>query len=124
MAEAAAHRRGLEDCTHSYRGIVKTALVHLDTDKQIERVVDAIRATPEETAQKTRDLDADEAMTTKALEILHTGKPKAYEKALAVLHEDTRDWWKDCISSDPDDLDEDEEQATPDAAELLYFLEK
>ncbi len=65
--------------------------MHLDTDKQIERVVDAIRATPEETAQEIRELDEDEAMTTKALEILHIGKPKAYENALAALHEDTRD---------------------------------
>ena len=47
LAEAAAHQHGLEDATESYRGTVKAALVHLDSGKQIERVVDAIRATPE-----------------------------------------------------------------------------
>jgi hypothetical protein len=127
MAEAAAHRRGLEEALAPYRDKVKAALAHLDIEQEIERVVDAIRATPEETAQETEVLDESEAMTTKALEILRTDKPKAYENALAVLHKDTRDWWKDYISSDPEILDEDEEEneepATPDAAGLLYFLE-
>ncbi len=127
LAESAAHRRGLKHANSPYQETVQAALVHLDSEKQIERVVDAIRATLEETAQETRKLDEDEAMTTKALEILHTGKPKAYENALAVLHEDTRDWWKDYISSDPEILNEDEEEdeepATPDAAGLLRFLD-
>ncbi len=72
---------------------MKAALAHLDTEKQIERVVDAVRATPGETAQEIKELDEDEAMTTKALEILRTGKRKAYDNALAALREDTRDWW-------------------------------
>lgn len=123
LAEAAVHRRGLKNTIKPYQETVETALVHLDTGKQIERVVDAVRATPEETAQETRELDEDEAMTLKALEILRAGKPKAYGKALAALREDTRDWWKDCISRDPEDLDEDEDEATPNAAGLLHFLE-
>src|SRR6266478_3134671 len=45
LAEAAAHRRGLEGTLVSYRETVKVALVHLDTNGQSERVVDAIRAT-------------------------------------------------------------------------------
>jgi hypothetical protein len=45
LAEAAAHRRGLEGTLASYRETVKVALVHLDTTGQSERVVDAIRAT-------------------------------------------------------------------------------
>jgi len=50
LAEAASHQRGLEECTHSYRDTAKTALVPLGTSKQIERVVDAVRATPQDTA--------------------------------------------------------------------------
>src|SRR4029450_7811678 len=45
LAEAAAHRRGLNDTLSSYRETVKMALVHLDATGQSERVVDAIRAT-------------------------------------------------------------------------------
>jgi hypothetical protein len=124
LAEAAAHRRGLKDATEPYRDTVNAALAHLDAKKQIERVADAIRATPEETAQEIRELDQDEAVTLKALKILRTGKPDAYEKAIAALHQDTREGWEDNISGDPEDLDEDEETATPDAAGLLRFLEK
>jgi hypothetical protein len=124
LAESAAHRRGLKHANSPYQETVQAALVHLDSEKQIERVVDAIRATPEEAAQEIRELDQDEAMTGKALKILRTGKPKAYENALAVLHEDTRALWMAHISSDPEDLDEDEEPAALNAAGLLYFLEK
>jgi hypothetical protein len=49
LAEAAAHRRGLEGTLASYRETVKVALVHLDTTGQSERVVDAIRATAADT---------------------------------------------------------------------------
>ena len=45
LAEAAAHRRGLDGTLSSYRKTVKVALVHLDATGQSERVVDAIRAT-------------------------------------------------------------------------------
>jgi len=43
LAEAAAHRRGLEGTLSSYRETVKVALVHLDATNHSERVVDAIR---------------------------------------------------------------------------------
>ena len=44
LAEAAAHRRGLNGTLASYRETAKVALVHLDATDQSERVVDAIRA--------------------------------------------------------------------------------
>src|SRR3954447_19715692 len=49
LAEAAAHRRGLEGTLASYRETVKIALVHLDATGQSERVLDAIRATVADT---------------------------------------------------------------------------
>jgi hypothetical protein len=49
LADAAAHRRGLEGTLSSYRETVKMALVHLDSPDQSERVVDAIRATAADT---------------------------------------------------------------------------
>lgn len=124
LAEAAAHQHGLEDATEPYRGTVKAALVHLDGGKQIERVVDAIRATQEETTEESSDLDEDEGMTAKAVTILDAGRPKAYEQAVAALRADTREWWEDMISRDPEDFDEDEDPFTADSDGLRRFIEK
>jgi hypothetical protein len=63
LAEAAAHRRGLEGTLASYRETVKMALVHLDTNGQSERVVDAIRATVADTREDLTDMAADEALS-------------------------------------------------------------
>jgi len=124
LAEAAAHQHGLEDATEPYRGTVKAALVHLDGGKQIERVVDAIRVTQEETAEESSDLDKDEGMTAKAVAILDAGKPKAYGQAVAALRADTREWWEDMLSHDPEDFDEDEDPFTADSKGLRRFIEK
>ena len=66
LAEAAAHRRGLDGTLASYRETVKVALVHLDATDQSERVVDAIRATATDTEEEIAEMAADEAMTRRA----------------------------------------------------------
>ena len=66
LAEAAAHRRGLDGTLASYRETVKVALVHLDATDQSERVVDAIRATATDTEEEIAGMAADEAMTRRA----------------------------------------------------------
>ena len=103
LAEAAAHRRGLEGTLASYRETVKVALVHLDTTGQSERVVDAIRATAADTEEDIADMAADEAMTRRALELLGSKRNDAYEAALAALREDTQAWWADMLARDPDE---------------------
>ena len=103
LAEAAAHRRGLEGTLASYRETVKVALVHLDTTGQSERVVDAIRATAADTEEDIADMTADEAMTRRALELLGSKRNDAYEAALAALREDTQAWWADMLARDPDE---------------------
>jgi hypothetical protein len=55
LAEAAAHRRGLEETLSSHRDTVKMALVHLDAKNPSERVIDAIRATPSDTEKDVRE---------------------------------------------------------------------
>jgi hypothetical protein len=90
LAEAATHRRGLEGTLASYRDTVKVALVHLDATDQSERVVDAIRATADDTAQDIAEMGADEAMTRRALDLLNSTRNDAYEAALAALREDTQ----------------------------------
>src|SRR6516162_4124226 len=70
LAEAAAHRRGLEGTLASYRETVKVALVHLDTTGQSERVVDALCATVADTDDDIAEMETDEAMTHRALDLL------------------------------------------------------
>ena len=123
LAEGALYRRELRDTFDPSRETVEAALVHLDPGKQIERIVDAIRATPEDTAEELADLKEDQAMTERALKVLRAGKPDAYAKALAALREDTRDWWQDKLTWEPDDYDDNEVPYTADGAGLLRFLE-
>ena len=123
LAEAAAHRRGLEDTLKPYRETVKAALVHLDDAEQSERVVDAIRATATDTEDDIRDVQDDEAVTCQALKILGGKRGDAYEAALTVLREDTQEWWSDRLAREPEELDEGEEPATPDREGLRQFID-
>ena len=123
LAEAAAHRRGLEGTLPSYRETVKMALVHLGTSGESERVVDAIRATAADTQQDMTDMAADEAMTREALELLGSRRNDAYEAALAGLREDTQTWWADTLASDPDERGAGKRPATADVEGLRRFLE-
>lgn len=99
------------------------ALVHLDATDQSERVVDAIRATAADTEEDIAEMEANEAMTRRALDLLDSRRNDAYEAALAALREDTRQWWADVLARDPDELDEDEEPYTADAGGPRQFLE-
>jgi hypothetical protein len=123
LAEAAAHRRGLEATLSPYRETVKSALVHLDASNNSEWVVNAIRATPTDTEEDIAEMVADEAMTRRALDLLGTKRNDAYEVALAALREDTQAWWADVLARDLDELEEDETPATADAEGLRSFLE-
>jgi hypothetical protein len=124
LAEAAAHRRGLDNTLASYRDTVKVALVHLDATGQSDQVVDAIRNTAADTEEDIREILNDEAMTSRALEILSSRRNDRYEAALAALRDDTRDWWVDMLARDPEELHEDEELATADETGLRRFLER
>jgi hypothetical protein len=124
LAEAAAHRRGLEGTLASYRETVKVALVHLDTTGQSERVVNAIRATARDTDDDIAETETDEAMTRRALELLGSKRNDAYEAALAALREDTQAWWEETLACDLDELGEGEESATADVEGLRRFLER
>src|SRR6476646_6147981 len=103
LAEAAAHRRGLGETLEPYRKTVKTALVHLDAPDPAERVVDALRATAADTEQDLREMEEDEAMTQRGLDLLGSRRHDAYEAALAALREDTQAWWADMLARDLDE---------------------
>lgn len=60
------------------------ALVHLDATEQSESVVDAIRATAAGTEGDVRQMQEDEAMTRRALDLLGSRRNDRYEVALAA----------------------------------------
>ncbi len=86
-------------------------------------VVDAIRATVDDTAEDIRELEEDEAMTLQALDLLNSNRNDAYEVALAALRDDMRESWEDVLARDPDGLEE-EEPATADAERMRRYLER
>jgi hypothetical protein len=102
---------------------VKAALAHLDVSNPSERVVDAIRASAADTEADRRDMEADEAMTRRAVDQLTDGGVDAYEAALAELRADTREWWRAVLDGDAAAPDDTEEPASDDAAGLRRFLE-
>lgn len=123
LAEAAAHHHGLQRTLSPHRDTMKAALVHVDVRDTQEQVVDAIRLTPADAADELADMAADEVQTRAALAILDApGRNDGYEAALATLRDDSRGWWADEVARPAEDLDEDEEPATPDAEGLRRFI--
>jgi hypothetical protein len=82
LAEAAAHRRGLEEALEPRRDTAKAAVVHLDAIDESRDVGEAIRATTADTEEDVRDMQEDEAMTRQALDLLCSRRNDAYEAAL------------------------------------------
>jgi hypothetical protein len=76
-----------------------------------------------DTDEDIAEVEADEAMTRRALDLLGSKRNDAYEAALAALREDTRAWWADTLARDPDELGEGEEPASADVEGLRSFLE-
>ncbi|MEQ8652423.1 MAG: hypothetical protein RIC87_08165 [Kiloniellales bacterium] len=123
MAEAAAFRRGLAGTFSSYEETARSALAHRRSAGDGERVVDAVQATPDDTAQEFSELEEDEAMTRRALAILDDGEAEAYSAALDALQQDTRDWWENELEGAGDGEDEDV-AVRPDPPGLRHFLEQ
>jgi hypothetical protein len=99
------------------------ALAHIEDAGEAEWAADAVRATANDTDDEIRDMQEDEGITNRALKLLESRRNDAYEAALAVLREDTQDWWASELSRNPRDLEEDEVPATANAEGLRHFLE-
>ena len=97
LAEAAAHR-GLESTFSSYRDTAKAALAHITKAEKPIDVSEAVHVTPADTQDEVRDLDDDEAMTLRALDLLGSRRNDAHETALAELRDDTQSWWADTLA--------------------------
>jgi hypothetical protein len=64
---------------------------------------------PDDEEDEIQDIQGDEAMTRRALELLGSLSNDRYEAALDALREDTREWWADMLARGPDKLEEEEE---------------
>jgi hypothetical protein len=125
LAEAASHRRGINQATASYSDTLNTALNQVE---HLGPIIDAVSATLSVTAKELADLKGRDASLRLALEILSVGKPGAYNAALAELDEPTRTSWQEQLAPEPEetddgDPDEDWEPYTADATGLADFLE-
>ena len=123
IGERAAHHRALKRRTDPFRETAKAALIHLGGDVENESVSDAITATAEQTTADLADLESDQAMTEEALRLLDGKSPTGYSRALAALREDTREWWEEQLTWEPDDYDKDQTPYRADAESLKRFLE-
>jgi len=63
----------------------KAAVVHIDASDGSENVGDAVRATEADTEDAVRDMQEDEAMTRRALDLLGSRQDDPYEAALETL---------------------------------------
>ncbi len=118
LAEAAAHRRGLEATLKPYKETAKAALIHVGGAPNSEGAGEAVRSTESDTSEDLADVAADEAMTRRALDVLNSRRKEAYEAALATLREDTQGWWADKLAREATELEEDEVPVTADVESL------
>ena len=109
LAEASIYRdRLLKDAikTLDPEQIGSAALFPLTGSHEVKAdIPQALTATPADTTRDLRDVRRDQAMTSKALNILAAGGPETYARAMAALREDTRSFWLECLGeADSDDL--------------------
>jgi hypothetical protein len=124
LGESAAHHHALHRATDPYHGTARAALIRgAHNDIEAHAVADAIAATDEETADDFADLESDRSMTVAALGLLNGKSSTAYERALAALRDDTREWWEEQLAWEPDDYEEGDARYLADAESLRRFLE-
>lgn len=131
MAEHALHLHTLrrEAAGHSGGALVKAVLVTVE-DPGEPSASRALQSNERGDTQALAELEADEAMTRRALGILERGGKGAYDRALAAVHETTREWWAETLAdAEPagdevaDDEESESETWSATAADLRRFLE-
>lgn len=124
LAEAAAHRRGLNDALGRSERLIGSALAHVPSRRDRERPEHAVRLPAGQTESELADLTDDEAMTRRALDILAAAQRNdAYEAALAALRQDSQDWWGRELARKPEEYEPNEQPYTADAASLQRFID-
>lgn len=109
LAEAAIYRdrlrRDASGTIHPEQIATAALLPMIGEHKVKADIPQALTATPADTARELRDVRRDQAMTSKALNVLAAGGPDTYARALTALREDTRSFWLECLGeADANDL--------------------
>jgi len=124
LAEHATFQRGLHATTDTYSKTAQSALVTSTKAKPSKvDVAAAIRTGFVDDQRQLAELDADHLMTLGAMEILGSGRNRAYEDALEALHESTREAWAEQLSWKPEDYDTGAVAYGADATSLLRYLD-
>ena len=123
LAEAAAHRSRLEHRLSPFSDTAKAALAHLGSDAEGENVAEAVAATDAETAETLAEVDVTSAIAARAIELLAAGETAAYGAALALLPEETREWWAETLGPNAKARDRDSKRYAATPASLQWFLE-
>ncbi len=123
LAEAAAHHQGLRSALLPFHDTAEAAVAHLDTKVEQKHLSTAVKATEADTMEQLADLESDESMTRRALEMLGSKSRDPYKSALAAIRDDTRAWWEDHLESDPDEIEQGESETANNAEGLREFLE-
>ena len=96
--------------------------MHLDATQQFEKVVDAIRATHAETAEDLADLEEDHDAAGARSAGRRQGR--RLRRGVDRAARGHRHWWEEVLACDPDELEEDQEPYTADAAGLDPSVER
>jgi hypothetical protein len=129
LAEAASYRRGLKEATAPFSETLDRALIHVERTGPLGPILDAVSAPPSVTAKDLVELKGQNASIRLALKILSSGRPDAYEAALAELDERTRISWQEQLDPEPEETDDEEDpdedwrSYTADATGLAEYLE-
>jgi hypothetical protein len=122
LAERALHLAALR-CQATGWGsdeLVGRALVTARAVPAELSVAEALRSDARQDARERADLEADAALTQRALEILGWGGKDAYKRAVAALHPEMRGWWEEQLETA--EGAENHQRYGPTAPDLERFL--
>jgi len=101
QAEGAKINEGLRSAANSPASVIKsTAPFQRGIGDEHSDLREFMEGTPEEIAERQREVALDLAATQKAAAILRKGGPNAYAKARRALIQDSRDWWDEHVKQE------------------------
>ena len=121
-AEAAAHRSRLKVSLSSYYGTADAAVAHLGRSAKGEDVREAVAAGGDATVS-IAEVDAIRSAADRAIELLEAGGHAAYDAALALLPNETQEWWSEQTEPAAPPAQSTKECYQPTPASLRRFLE-
>lgn len=109
LAERAVHLERAYSVTgqDDFDSLTRRALVTIEAGRPKLSSKQALETDADFDTAMTDSCAEDEAMTSAAVERLEAGGPDAYEQALAMLRQDSRDWWQQELEDTPARYSED-----------------